>query len=810
MATEDTVVTKFEVEGQDDVTKAFEDVGASGQKAFEDVAEASKKLDDATDRVVNNVAKMASAFKAGVGKGLSDFVTPITSQLNKLTGGSFSKIGESISSISKNFAALAGGALRVAPALANLRSAFAASAEGAAGAVARTAALGTAIGELGPVVGAVGGVLGGLVGVFGAVAAAGTALSISVGEDVSAMRNLAIAAGTTAKEMERLTFAIKQTGGNADALPLAFARLSQAQAEAASGGGEVSKKFEELGIKLLDSAGRARDVSQVFLDLAEVIGKIKDPADRAAKAGDLLGVRLGRQLAASLGVGKDALSALGDEQERLAGLTDEQRAAFVEQDEALGQLGEAFKGLKQNLATLFTPSVIAGAKALTGAIEALNGLLGQTGPKAKEAGDGVKQGLGLTQQQVNELQGTVNSFSFDKFIASATKDLSGLSGIAKLVTQAAARELSGLAGLTNFKPVLDLLRALGNEIVPAAHAEGVEAGAALGTGAQEGAKTTLAQVPLEATKAGDETKTNLEQATTGVDFQPIVDAATTSFQAIADQSGQIDFSTTFQGVVNAAQQSFSQLPQIASNALQSVTAVVTQASIALASIFTGPVATATAQLTSLGTAGKLAGDGIKTSMSGVAEVINGIAAAATGASDAFNEMARSAAAAAAAARDANAAAQGNAGGGAVFAGGGRVYGAGTGTSDSIPAWLSHGEWVIKAAAVRKYGHGIFAALNSMRLSPNMMRGLLRGFKMGGMVDMSSGLGAGTPLKLSGGGAVDSAGGVSRQTINLTIGGQTFAGLLAPKEVADKLTRFALNEQVKSGGRKPSWYYGSQG
>jgi len=41
-----------------------------------------------------------------------------------------------------------------------------------------------------------------------------------------------------------------------------------------------------------------------------------------------------------------------------------------------------------------------------------------------------------------------------------------------------------------------------------------------------------------------------------------------------------------------------------------------------------------------------------------------------------------------------------------------VYGPGTGTSDSIPAWLSNGEWVIKAASVAKYGPAFMSALNS--------------------------------------------------------------------------------------------------
>jgi TP901 family phage tail tape measure protein len=56
--------------------------------------------------------------------------------------------------------------------------------------------------------------------------------------------------------------------------------------------------------------------------------------------------------------------------------------------------------------------------------------------------------------------------------------------------------------------------------------------------------------------------------------------------------------------------------------------------------------------------------------------------------------------------------------------GGRVVGPGTGTSDSIPALVSNGEYVIKADAVRKYGVAMFDRLNAQRYASG---GLLGGF-----------------------------------------------------------------------------------
>jgi hypothetical protein len=70
-------------------------------------------------------------------------------------------------------------------------------------------------------------------------------------------------------------------------------------------------------------------------------------------------------------------------------------------------------------------------------------------------------------------------------------------------------------------------------------------------------------------------------------------------------------------------------------------------------------------------------------------------------------------------------------GGAVkgFNTGGNVRGAGTATSDSIPAYLSNGEYVIKADSVKKYGTKTFDALNAGRFAEG---GMIQGFRTGGL------------------------------------------------------------------------------
>lgn len=126
----------------------------------------------------------------------------------------------------------------------------------------------------------------------------------------------------------------------------------------------------------------------------------------------------------------------------------------------------------------------------------------------------------------------------------------------------------------------------------------------------------------------------------------------------------------------------------------------------------------------------------------------------------------------------------------LFAGGGAVFGAGTATSDSIWARLSHGEWVMRAAAVNFYGHATMAAMNSMALPR---------FAAGGFVAPQ-----GPRFAYASGGAVIASTGRAgaMHTLNLAIDGQFFNGLQSPERTFGKLLTFARGQRIRSAGRKP--------
>ncbi|WP_027521763.1 hypothetical protein [Bradyrhizobium sp. Ec3.3] len=134
------------------------------------------------------------------------------------------------------------------------------------------------------------------------------------------------------------------------------------------------------------------------------------------------------------------------------------------------------------------------------------------------------------------------------------------------------------------------------------------------------------------------------------------------------------------------------------------------------------------------------------------------------------------------------------------AGGGPIRGPGTGTSDSILSWLSNGEFVIRAAAVKKWGVGFFAALNNLR-EPG-------GFAGGGVVRAAaSAMLPPVPRFAGGGPVIVGAGAGGGNPFTLQIGNDVFTGLTATDDAVERLGRYAVRKQVSSAGRKPNWYRG---
>lgn len=126
------------------------------------------------------------------------------------------------------------------------------------------------------------------------------------------------------------------------------------------------------------------------------------------------------------------------------------------------------------------------------------------------------------------------------------------------------------------------------------------------------------------------------------------------------------------------------------------------------------------------------------------------------------------------------------------AAGGFISGPGSGTSDSIPAWLSNGEFVLKARAVKHWGLGALYALNNLR-TPDFGKA----FNMGGLV-------ANFEPRFAGGGFVRPQPTSTLRPTTLVIGDKSYPGFMAPQDTLAELEKAAVVSRLAKGGRDPKW------
>ena len=120
--------------------------------------------------------------------------------------------------------------------------------------------------------------------------------------------------------------------------------------------------------------------------------------------------------------------------------------------------------------------------------------------------------------------------------------------------------------------------------------------------------------------------------------------------------------------------------------------------------------------------------------------------------------------------------------------GGAIYGAGTATSDSIPAMLSNGEYVIKAAAVKRLGVPFLDALN---------QGKTPGYSVGGLVH------ANANSTGNGGSAVVKQGGSVTFSIN-ALDAESFVDYLRNRGGAEAIRQMIFDDNRDFAGMAGVW------
>ncbi|MDR6303059.1 phage-related protein [Nitrobacter vulgaris] len=769
---------RISLDGGADIRKQLEGIGAAGRKAFSDLEDASR----------------GNSF-------LQRFGVTVTEVVGKI--GALQETFRTVGGAAVGFGSKVGGA------------------------VDRLAALGGL---------SIGGAVAGFI-----------SLTKAAGDAGEQLKNTADTIGITAQQLKNLKDAVELSGIDGGQFERGLLKLSSGMAEAGKSAitydrnlrdlrqqyndGEISsdaywkavKKlkqanedsldpFTRLGIVVKNADGSLRNTHDVLLDISDVFKGMPDGANKAGLAAELFGSKNSR-MATFVGQGSRAIVEMEKEMQRLApSLDDASGAALDKAADSFGQLHKTLGSVRNSILATFAPQV---TKLVMGFVEAI--VRGRTDLTlyASTIADKVKP---IVEDLVALLEGRDSDVQNQSIIKAK----------ASMIDFAAATK-NAIVGIiipafNAFLTTLDITVKAINAVFGTDLTAGQIAivGVILRLTGLFGVLTSGAQLAYVAVAA-------LITTFGGI---PVAIAAAGFAVGFLLTKLVTDWDGTTKKIGELWQALWSLLPQGAQDALSAVAApfiafgtvvarIVAGVAMAFESLFNGEF------VANLGTIFSALWEMIK---SGAADAWESVKSTALGAWDAIKQGVTDAAdwivqkfnsavdtvkgyfsglvdiisgvlAKARSAADTIASAVGGGGGDKTpgFAGGGHIRGAGTGTSDSIIARVSNGEYIFTAKAVKRLGLPI---LNALNYGFRDIGSVFRGFNVGGLVDA---LTPSVPRFASGGlVSVPATSGGDLRPANIHLRDGSFP-VMAQQSVIDSLTRYATGKEARSAGRKPTWY-----
>lgn len=207
--------------------------------------------------------------------------------------------------------------------------------------------------------------LGASAAVGGSILAVGKSTADYAGD----MYDMARGAGIGVEAFQKLAYAGRMSGVETEKLSASLVKFDRMVAEATGGNKTYMQTFEDLGIKIKDSAGNLRQPNEIFEDVADIFHNTEDGIGKTALAVELFG-KSGADLIPMLNDGKAGLKAFYAEAERLGlALSNEMIAKGDAFSDQLENIGEQVKGVKLQLGAALIPALSAATEKISKIID---------------------------------------------------------------------------------------------------------------------------------------------------------------------------------------------------------------------------------------------------------------------------------------------------------------------------------------------------------------------------------------------------------------------------------------------------------
>lgn len=192
-----------------------------------------------------------------------------------------------------------------------------------------------------------------MAGALTAVTVAATAMTLEAGRQAEALTQLSAITGIGSQTLQQYDVLLNRVGLGGEDLSLVMKTLSQKMEAAKSGTGDAADRFRQLGIDIT----KVTSTDDLIRKVAESVSHFTNGTEKAAIMADLLG-KSGLKFIPAFEGGAKAIDAAAAASERIgASLSGTQLAALGSMDDAVDDLGLAWKRFGQQLGAVVAPAV---------------------------------------------------------------------------------------------------------------------------------------------------------------------------------------------------------------------------------------------------------------------------------------------------------------------------------------------------------------------------------------------------------------------------------------------------------------------
>ena len=190
---------------------------------------------------------------------------------------------------------------------------------------------------------------------IGAAFGALTKFAMDTANTADELKTLSSQTGLTTTEIQRLQYAANFVDVEFSTMTSSITKLEQSMSKARNGSKDMEDAFRKLHVRVTDNNGKLKDANEVFYQVIDALGKVKNETELDTLAMELFG-KSAKELKPLIEQGSKALKEYGDEAERhsLIMSEDEVNAANNFKD-SMDRLNAAVDRIKQLLGEALMP-----------------------------------------------------------------------------------------------------------------------------------------------------------------------------------------------------------------------------------------------------------------------------------------------------------------------------------------------------------------------------------------------------------------------------------------------------------------------